>query len=84
MLADGANGKVKAVDLNPTLTVTNGTVDDGPKIKIAVGGVESSERTINTATTVVYGVTKLSNTPNANEQNLAATRKCSNCWIRFY
>ena len=81
LLADGANGKVKAVDLNPTLTVTNGTVDDGPKIKIAVGGVESSERTINTATTVVYGVTKLSNTPNANEQNLAATPKLVNAAI---
>lgn len=81
LLADGANGKVKAVDLNPTLTVTNGTVDDGPKIKIAVGGIESSERTINTATTAVYGVTKLSNTPNANEQNLAATPKLVNAAI---
>ena len=81
MLADGANGKVKAVDLNTTLTVTNGTADDGPKIKIAVGGIESSERTINTATTAVYGVTKLSNTPNANEQTLAATPKLVNAAI---
>lgn len=75
LLADGTDGKVKSVAINPTLTLTSGTASAAPKLKIAVGGKDSSESSLNTATTGLYGVTKLSNTASSTEEGLAATPK---------
>lgn len=75
LLADSTAGKVKAVNINPTLTVTSGTSEATPKIKIAVGGVESSEQSLNSATTSAYGATILTNTASSTEEAKAATPK---------
>ena len=75
LLADGTDGKVKSVAINPTLTLTAGTSEVGPKFKISVGGKTSSESTLGTANASTYGVTKLTNTVDASQESLAATPK---------
>lgn len=75
LLADGTNGKVKSVAINPTLTIKDGDASNTPTFKISVGGKSSSESSLSTATTGIYGVTKLSNTSSASEEGLAATPK---------
>lgn len=75
LLADGTDGKVKSVAINPTLTLTAGTSEIGPKFKISVGGKTSSESTLGTANASTYGVTKLTNTVDATQESLAATPK---------
>lgn len=75
LLADGTAGKVKAVNIGTTVAVSQGTASATPKIKVTVGGVESSNEGINSATTSIYGVTKLSSTASTTEETLAATPK---------
>ncbi len=82
LLADGSSGKIKAVNLNPTISITDGTADNAPKVQISVGGASSSQAEIGKATTTVYGTTKLTNTPNSNEQSLAATPKLVDAAIK--
>ena len=56
-------------------TLTAGTSTAAPKIKTTVNGVEGSDITLTTATTGIYGVTKLSSTSSSTEEGLAATPK---------
>ncbi len=75
LLADGTVGKVKAVDIGTTITLTQGTADNTPKIKVTVGGVESTEKALNSATTSAYGVTKLTSATDSTSELLAASAK---------
>lgn len=73
LLADGTVGKVKAVNINPTINMTGGTSSAAPQFTISVGGKTSSSASIGTATTGVYGTTKLSDAINSTSTSLAAT-----------
>lgn len=75
LLADGTVGKVKSTAINTTLTLTGASGNDTDKLKVTVGGVESSEASLSTATTNKYGVTKLTNTASSTEESMAATPK---------
>ena len=66
---------VTHAQFSPSLTLTDGTADNAPKIKTTVSGNESSDITLTKATTGVYGVTKLSNDTNSDSDTLAATPK---------
>lgn len=71
------NGTTKQCDLVNSVsnTLTPGTSSAAPKIKTTVNGVSGSNITLTTATTDVYGVTKLSSTSSSSEEGLAATPK---------
>ncbi len=73
LLADDTVGKVKAVDINPTINMTAGTSSAAPKFTISVGGKTSSAASIGTATTAAYGTTKLLDSINSTSTLLAAT-----------
>lgn len=73
LLADSTVGKVKAVNINPTVNMTAGTASEAPKFTITVGGQTSSSASIGTATTGVYGATKLSDATDSTSTSLAAT-----------
>ena len=75
LIADGTTGKVESVAINTTLTKTSSSADDSDKLKVTVGGVDSNEVALSQATTAVYGVTKLTNTPSNSITDLAATPK---------
>lgn len=73
LLADSTVGKVKAVNINPTINMTAGTSSAAPQFTISVGGETSSSASIGTATTGLYGATKLSDATNSTSTSLAAT-----------
>lgn len=73
LVADGTAGKVKSVSINPSITLTGSTSSDASKFKFSVGGKTSNEVTLDTATTGLYGVTKLSDAINSTSTSLAAT-----------
>lgn len=75
LIADGTTGKVESVAINTTLTKISSSTDDSDKLKVTVGGVDSNEVALSQATTTVYGVTKLTNTPSNTVTDLAATPK---------
>ena len=73
LLADGTAGKVKAVNVNPTITLTAGTASSSPKFKFSVGGKESNEVSIGTATETNFGAVKISSATDSNDDLTAAT-----------
>ena len=78
LLANGTQGQVKAVAVNPTVNLNPGTSSTAPGISITVGGFTSNGgiyQEITTASTSVYGVTKLSSTSSSSEEGVAATPK---------
>ena len=75
LLADGTAGQVKSTAINPKLTYTQGASDATPQLSMSVGSIDSNTISFNSATTGIYGVTKLTNTVNSAVENLAATPK---------
>lgn len=76
LLADGTVGRVKSVPVNPSVNFEYyGT--EYPHMQITVGGFLSENTSLGAfiASTSLYGFTKLSNTPSATEETLAATPK---------
>ena len=76
LLADGTVGRVKSVPVNPSINFDYyGT--EYPHMQITVGGFSSQYNSFGafTASTSLYGFTKLSNLPSTTEEALAATPK---------
>lgn len=77
------SGQVRVAhrDFAPSVSIVGATSEAGennsdkPRISISIAGNPATSGDINTATTDVYGVTKLSNTIDANVTNLATTPK---------
>ena len=63
------------VSVSPSISITAGTGSATPKINVTVLGVSGTAQSITTASTSVYGATKLSSTASSSEQGLAATPK---------
>lgn len=63
------------VSVSPSISITDGTSSAAPKVNLTVLGVSGTAQSITTASTSVYGVTKLSSTASSTEQGLAATPK---------
>ena len=69
------NGKitVSRVALAPSVTIGAGTASAAPTVNVSVNGKSATAQSITTATTGVYGVTKLSDATNSTSTTLAAT-----------
>lgn len=74
-IIDGKIDSIGETGLSPSLTLTDGTNDNAPKIKTTVAGQGSSDITLTVAATNKYGVTKLSSNTASDAENLAATPK---------
>lgn len=66
---------VSRADFSPSLTLTDGTSDTAPKVKVTVATNTSADITLTKATTSVFGVTRLSNAIDSTDENTAATSK---------
>lgn len=66
---------VSRADFSPSLTLTEGTSETAPKVKVTVAGNTSADITLTKATTSVFGATRLSNAINSTDENTAATSK---------
>ena len=75
LISDGSAGAIKSVAVNPTITLGAANTNGGQTINATVGGfVGTNPPALATATTGVYGVTKLTNEVAATPaQNLAIT-----------
>ena len=71
------NGKITVTraDFAPSISITAGTSSAAPKVNVTVNTKSGTAQSITTATTGVYGVTKLSSTSSTSEEGLAATPK---------
>ena len=78
---DEVDGKISVsrVAFNPTLNLTDGTTDNAPKLNVNIAGNAMANPIELTKAgegeNGVYGVTRLSNTPSALVENMAATPK---------
>lgn len=74
---DQTDGKISVTraDFAPSITITAGTASAAPKVNVTVNSKSGTAQSITTATTGLYGVTKLSSTSSASEEGLAATPK---------
>lgn len=61
------------VSVSPSITITAGTSSAAPKVNVTVLGVSGTAQSITTATTGLYGVTKLSSSTNDSSTTTAAT-----------
>ena len=61
------------VSVSPSISITAGTSDAAPKINLTVLGVSGTAQSITTATTGIYGVTKLQDGVSSTSTTLAAT-----------
>ena len=68
-----SNGKVKAVAINTTLSVSGSSSSSTDKIQVTVGNVSSSQLGLTAASTSAYGETILSNAVNSIAEDTAAT-----------
>ena len=66
---------VTRADFAPSISITAGTSSAAPKVNVTVNTKSGTAQSITTATTGVYGVTKLSSTSSTSEEGLAATPK---------
>ena len=66
---------VTHTDFSPSITITAGTSSAAPKVNVTVGGASGTAQSLTTASTSLYGVTKLSSATNSESEALAATPK---------
>ena len=59
--------------LTPNISLINGTSNEAPKINVTVGGKTGEPQSLTIATDEYYGVTKLTNTYDSNNNKLAIT-----------
>ncbi len=71
------SGSINVVhsNFNPVVNIVAGTTNAAPQVQITVAGNSSAAKSITTATTSAYGVTKLSNSINSSDETYAATPK---------
>lgn len=69
------NGKITVThtDFSPSISITAGTGTAAPKVNVTVGGATGTAQSLTTATTGIYGVTKLYNGVDSTSTALAAT-----------
>ena len=65
----------KWVNISPSITITAGDANNTPKINVTVLGQSGAAQSITTATTSVYGATKLTNSYTSTDESLAVTGK---------
>ena len=75
LVGNGATTAPKWVNISPSISITAGTSSATPKINVTVLGRSGTAQSLTTASTSVYGATKLSSTSSSTEQGLAATPK---------
>ena len=75
LVGAGTTTAPKWVEIAPSITITAGTGSATPKVNVTVLGRSGTAQAITTASTSVYGATKLSSTSSSSEQGLAATPK---------
>ena len=73
LMGQGSSLAPEYVSVSPSITITAGTSSAAPKVNVTVLGVSGTAKSITTATTTKYGVTKLSAA--ADNSGLAATAK---------
>ena len=73
LMGNGTSQPPKFVSVSPSLGLTAGTSSTAPKLNVTILGVVSNDITLTTATTGVYGVTKLNDSTNSTSTALAAT-----------
>ena len=73
LVGNGATAAPKWVNISPSITITAGTSSAAPKINVIVLGQSGTAQAITTASTSVYGVTKLNSATNSTSTTEAAT-----------
>lgn len=73
LVSNGANADPKWVNISPSITITAGTASATPKVNVTVLGQSGTAQALTTATTGVYGCTKLTSSYTASDSTLAAT-----------
>ena len=75
LVGNGATTAPKWVNISPSITITDGTASATPKVNVTVLGQSGTAQAITTATTGVYGATKLTDAYTSTDATLAATGK---------
>lgn len=73
LVGNGATAAPKWVNISPSITIGAGTGSAAPTVNITVLGQSGTAKSITTASTSVYGVTKLNDGIASNSTSLAAT-----------
>ena len=73
LVGNGATAAPKWVNISPSITITAGTSSAAPKVNVTVLGQSGTAQAITTASTSVYGVTKLNSATNSTSTTEAAT-----------
>lgn len=73
LVGNGATAAPKWVDISPSITIGAGTGSAAPTVNVTVLGRSGTAQSITTASTSVYGVTKLNDGIASNSTSLAAT-----------
>lgn len=73
LVGNGATSAPKWVDISPSITIGAGTGSAAPTVNVTVLGQSGTAKSITTASTSVYGVTKLNDGIASNSTVLAAT-----------
>ena len=73
LVGNGATSAPKWADISPSITIGAGTGSAAPTVNVTVLGQSGTAKSITTASTSVYGVTKLNDGITSNSTTLAAT-----------
>ena len=73
LVSGGANTAPAWTNISPGITITAGTSSATPKVNVSVLGQSGTAQAITTASTSVYGCTKLTSSYTASDSTLAAT-----------
>ena len=73
LVGNGATSAPKWVDISPSITIGTGTDSAAPTVNVTVLGRSGTAKSITTASTSVYGVTKLNDGITSNSTAIAAT-----------
>ena len=75
LVGNGATTAPKWANISPSISITAGTSSATPKVNVTVLGQSGTAQAITTATTGVYGATKLTDAYTSTDATLAATGK---------
>lgn len=73
LVGNGTTTAPKWVNISPSITITDGDASNAPKINVSVLGQSGTAQPITSASTSVYGVTKLTDSYTSTNKTLAAT-----------
>ncbi len=75
LVGNGATTAPKWVNISPSISITAGTSSATPKVNVTVLGQSGTAQSLTTASTSVYGATKLTDAYTSTDATLAATGK---------